>query len=285
MPIQTANQPLAQQIKEHLEKHPSIRPFPTAVTRLLAESKNPNSSTAACVPIIESDASLAVQVMRMANSPLFGLPKVQSIAHAVSLLGTNKLRTLAFSVAGANMFDGGSDARKQRQFVWNHSIGCAIVARLLADHNPTVAPEDVYLGGIFHDVGKLLFYDLAPVEYTALAKSFSGSELTHQEDLLFGTNHEDVGLKSAHSWQLPKEIKAAIGWHHKPNESPAFQDVATTVFYADALAKSWGVGPADASSNLRNEAMAEFGLTEEVLDELQTQALDEFATTMQAWAS
>lgn len=279
---QSDKQQLATRIQEHLEKSPGIRPFPAAVTRLLAEIKNVNSSTSSFVPIIESDPSLALQVMRMVSSPLFGLPKVKSIGHAIALLGTNKMRTLALSAAGANLFSAGASAKKQRQFIWNHSIGCGIVARLLANHIPTVVPEDAFLGGIFHDIGKLLFYDVVPVEYSDLASSCEGSELTKREDAAFGINHQELGLRSAHDWQLPKEVKVAIGWHHNPLEAPVHADVAKAIFYADALAKSWNIGPPEASLVLPSEAMAEYQLDSSTMEELRERATEAFEMSQTA---
>lgn len=276
-------QELAKKVQAHLQASPEIRPFPAAVSRLLAACQDIKASACTFEPIIESDPALSIQVLRLANSPLFGLPKVNSIAHAVALLGLNKLRTLAMSIAGASMFSEGTAAKIQRQWTWNHSVGCAIVARLLAGHT-SVAPDDAFLGGIFHDVGKLFFFEVVPEEYSALSASHSGVALAQKEDSLFGTTHEEVGLSSAHSWQLPKEIKAAIGWHHRPDQAPVHKDVAATIFFADALAKSWGIGPANASSNVRSDVLTEYDLTEDQLDKLQERAHQQFDETMKAWA-
>lgn len=285
MSIRTENpEELAKKVQARLQESPEIRPFPAAVSRLLSACKDIDASARTFEPIIESDPALSIQVLRIANSPLFGLPKVNSIAHAVALLGLNKLRTLAMSIAGASMFSEGRVAKVQRQWIWNHSVGCAIVARLLAEHNSTVTSEDAFLGGIFHDVGKLFFFDVVPDEYSALADSTTGAALVEEEKSLFGTSHEEIGLKSAHSWQLSKEIKAAIGWHHRPEQAPVHRDVAASIFFADALAKSWGIGPANASSNVRNDVLTEYNLTEGELDKLQERARQEFDETMNAWA-
>lgn len=279
----TARRQLSAKIREHLDKSPEIRPFPAAVSRLLAAVQNPHASLKTFEPIIESDPSLSIQVLRLANSPLFGLPKVNSIAHAVSLLGVNRLRTLGMSVAGATMFSHGKQAEMQRRITWNHSVGCAIVGRLLSEYIPDVSPEDAFLGGIFHDVGKLFFYDVVPKEYASLTSTHSGAGLAEEERQVFGTNHEEIGLNSAHSWQLPPTIKAAIAWHHRPESAPVHPEVAAAIFFADGLAQSWGIGPANAAFCPQQDVIREYGISDEDLHEIQEQARVEFDEVMQTW--
>ena len=89
-------QRLSKQIQEYLSKSPEVRPFPSAVTRLLAACQDPNADGRAFESIIECDPALSVRLLRLANSPLFSpTGKAKSIAHAVSRLGIRKLKSLA----------------------------------------------------------------------------------------------------------------------------------------------------------------------------------------------
>jgi HD-like signal output (HDOD) protein len=269
-----------------LDASPEVRPFPTAVTRIMAECYNPRASAADFEKIIECDPALCIHLLRMANSPLFGQTRaINSVARAVSVLGITRLKTLAMSVAGASMFAAGSQAQEQRQRLWKLSVGSAIVARQLSKYVSDVEPEEAFLAGVFHDVGKLLFYDAVPEEY---AEFDNGTEITSidEEQHVFGTTHEEVGLKSAHIWKLPEELKAAIGWHHKPNDAPVHASIASTTHFADRFARVWGIGCGSTTdATLVDDFMARHDVPAEVLDSMQARATQEFEETLRTLTS
>ncbi len=234
---------LKTRVQECLAGRPAVRPFPASVTQLLAVCQDANANTEKFVEIIKCDPGLAVRLLRMANSPLYGLVnEVRSIGHATSILGMRQLKNLALSVAGSAMFSEGSTAAKERQELWSHSLGCAAVARELAKSVSTVSPEDAFLAGIFHDVGKLFLYDVVADAYSEISSLYSGIQLVAEEKSVFGVSHEEIGLKSAHAWGLPEDVKAVIGNHHQPEESPAHRTFVTVVHIADRLSRAWGIG-------------------------------------------
>jgi HD-like signal output (HDOD) protein len=233
----------ANNVQKILNENPEVRPFPAAVTQLLAACQDPNSNAMTFERIVECDAGLAARLMRMANSPIYGLgTKIHSVSHATTVLGVRQLKNLALSVAGANMFSSGKTAARQREELWRHSLGCATIARLLAKTTKSVAPDDAFLAGIFHDVGKLLLFDVAPAEYIDLIENCEPQQLSLEEQRLFGVNHEQIGLRSAISWGLSEDLQIAIGFHHHPDEATAHKEFAMIVYVANNLAKSWGIG-------------------------------------------
>ena len=141
---------LANKVQEQLREKPEVRPFPAAVTQLVSACQDPNATAATFEKIIQTDASLAARLLRMANSPLYGISQeVTSVGHAAAVLGVRQLRNLAFALAGASMFKEGSTASGQRQQLWNHSLGCATTCRLLAKTAIGVDPEEAFLGRDF----------------------------------------------------------------------------------------------------------------------------------------
>ena len=236
-------QSLSTIVHKRLKKVPEVRPFPAAVTHLVAACQHPDATAHDLESIIECDPALAVRVFQMANSPLYGLSsEAKTVEHAVSVLGVRQLRNVAVSIAGAGMFAQGATAAKQREELWNHSLGCATVARLLTDYVPKVAADDAFLAGILHDIGKLLLYDVVPEEYQKMVLSYHGNESIKQEQVLFGFSHEEIGLQSAQSWCLPEEIQTAIGYHHRPYAASAHIELVTLLHIANQLAKCWDVG-------------------------------------------
>ena len=230
-------------IQQALENAPEVRPFPAAVTQMMAACQDPNVTAGDFEKIVECDPALAMRLLRFANCPLYGLKKeVRSVGHATMVLGIAKLRNLALSLAGADMFSSGNSAGKERKAMWHHSLGCASLARILAKSYSETSPDDAFLAGVFHDVGKLLLFDVVPDVYADVNAKYSGNELIETEKLLFGVTHQEIGLKSAHSWGLPKDIKSAIGYHHCPDNAPINSAFAKIVGTANDLALAWGIG-------------------------------------------
>ena len=277
---------LTKRVQEFLAERPEVRPLPAAVTQLLAACQDANANAEKFVKIIECDPALAVRLLRMANSPLYGLANdVRSISHAISILGIRQLKNLALSVAGKAMFSEGSTAAKERQDLWNHSLGCAAVARVLAKSVPTVAPEDAFLASIFHDVGKLFLYDVVADEYAQMASLYIGQKLVAEERFVFGISHEEIGLKSAHAWGLPEDVKAVIGHHHRPEESPVHRTFVTVVHIADRLARAWGIGSEVATdSDIFIDTAEKLVLDEELLASEEERAREAFDEAAQALA-
>ncbi len=224
-------------VQDRLSQNAEIRPFPAAVTRLLAAIQDESATATTFEKIIECDPGLSVRILKMANSPFCGLAnEVRSVGHATSVLGNRKLKSLALSVAGGAIFSDSASAAKERQARWSHSMGCATVARLLAKSLPDLSPDDAFLAGIFHDVGKLLLYDVVPEDYARLHTDCFGQAHVDEEKRVFGVTHEEIGLTSAHSWGLSKEVKTAIGFHHHATTSPIHAEYATLIHVANGLA-------------------------------------------------
>lgn len=229
-------------VQEGLEDLNTLRPFPAAVTQLLAACQDPKSTATTYEKIIEIDPGLSMRLLRMANSPLYGFAKeVRNVGQAASMLGVRKLRSLALSVAGMQVFSTGTDAVKERQFLWSHSIACATLARVIAEHCRVDGEEQEFLAGIFHDVGMLFLYDTVPEAYVKLVNCVSDASLPDGEKFLFGTTHEEIGMRSANGWGLSEEIKTTIGFHHRPDEAPAHRSLVNLIFAADTLDHAWGI--------------------------------------------
>src|SRR5437764_6641995 len=72
-----------------------LPPFSPVLTRLLATLADDDVSFGAMAGIIETDAVLAGNLLRVVNSPLYGrIAPINSVRHAVAIMGTTKIRNL-----------------------------------------------------------------------------------------------------------------------------------------------------------------------------------------------
>lgn len=274
-------------IREKLEKGDLIRPFPGAVSQLLSAFQDPGADSKTFAKIIEADAGLSARLLRMANSPIYGFSNViRSIDHAVTILGIVPLRNLALTFAGATVFSSGKSTSEASQALWDHSLGCATTARSLAKFVCTVNHDEAFLAGVFHDVGKLLFLDIEPNEYTSLVEAACGTSLIELEQEQFGLTHEEVGAKLATVWKLPEPIMVVAGFHHQPESAIAHQDLTALVHIADGLARAGGIGSAaNSGTEFFAAAKSYFDLEESALEAIQEQALQLFEESKQVFSN
>ena len=250
-----------------------IRPFPAAVSQLLSACQDEGATAKTFEKIIECDPALSIRLLRMANSPLSGLAdEVRTIAHATSMLGIRQIKSLALCVAGNEIFASGAE-KKARQDLWNHSLGCAIVSRELAAFIDGVPADEAFLAGIFHDVGKLLLYDVVPEEYARMVSAYSGAQLVAQEEVVFGMSHAEIGLRSIRQWGMAEDIGVAVGYHHAPQQTTNHRPFASLTHIADSLCRVWGIGsePND-EFELSSDVVQVLGIESEKMAGLRDQA-------------
>ena len=138
-------------LRNRIEKLGDLPTLPHVVQRLAAMIGRPTVSTEEIGAIIEKDQVLAAKVLRLANSPFYGFPsRIGSVAHAVIVLGFNVVKGLTLCASALSiMKDAGMDQ------LWRHSLGVAITANLLAARLGIKNPEELFVAGLLHDIGKV----------------------------------------------------------------------------------------------------------------------------------
>src|SRR5262245_26980660 len=126
---------------------------PLVAAEAVALLDQPNPESAQISKLIQRDQQLAADVVSFANSALFaGVMRVSNIPQAVARVGFNRTRNLILASSLRGLIYGQCELRRAED-LWRHSIGCATIASRIA-RNWRSHPDDAYLGGLFHDVGK-----------------------------------------------------------------------------------------------------------------------------------
>jgi putative nucleotidyltransferase with HDIG domain len=164
--------------------------------------------------IISSDQSLSAKVLTLANSAYYGhRARIGTIKKAVVVIGTSMLRQFSLGVLISQRFGRGT---RERENFWRHSLMAANAASTIAKRCLTPNTEICFMGGLLHDIGKLVLDTNMPAEYKqaeALVKNEKCS-LIEAERRIFDTDHTEVGAWMAERWQLPSELVQSIGFHH-----------------------------------------------------------------------
>ncbi len=224
-----------EQIKQHIDSFPVL---PATATRLMEITNDPESSAQDVMETILPDPSLCLSILKIANSALFGRPqKVDSIKMAVTVLGFNEVQNIALTKAVINSFN--KLDKQHKIFVdkfWTHSFVCGMAAKVIAEELH-IASDIGFMGGLIHDIGKLIMLEVFGDDYTVECwmDKFSNEEVRHAEFQAFTFTHDIVGGQLLRKWFFPEDLITAVGYHHRPGEAAGQKNLAYIIQMADLL--------------------------------------------------
>lgn len=223
---------LKRQALRSLERLP---PFSPVLNRLLATVAMEDVSFAKIADVIEKDTVLAGNVLKLVNSAIYGRSRnVNSIRHAVSILGVIKLRNAALEMSIARMWNSIPTPLEWSMARFNqHSIATAILADLLSQEVPVDYPEGAFVAGLLHDLGLLLTAVALPEQYRELDQGGC-------EEEVLGYTHGELSAEALGAWNLPEPIQNAVRYHHsrEPGVLPLSRLLQLADEYVDSAPES-----------------------------------------------
>ncbi|ADK79476.1 HDOD domain-containing protein [Sediminispirochaeta smaragdinae] len=210
--------------------------FPDNIVFLQKLINDPDSEITDIARQISTDPSLTADLLKVVNSAQFMLPKrVDNIVEAVKLVGLRGLKNLLYSYGTQKILS------QDQKWLWDHSYRTAFYAYSLARSFKKKKDllDDAYVGGILHDMGKIVFAHVHPKLLDRISNFCTEREIDRDlfEDLSAGLNHAEIGGRIAEKWNFPATLVEAIRFHHEPSEcDPEYRDVVETVYLANALA-------------------------------------------------
>lgn len=236
----------AARLRSTIESVTDLPTLPSVVGKITSQIGNPTTNAADIGRLIEQDQVLTGKVLRLVNSAYYGFPKqIKSIQHAVVILGFNKVKTIILTASVFGAFSGRRPGALNLQRFWQHSLAAAISAKSTAEliGAPHVA-EDAFVGGLLHDIGKIVMDQYQPAIYAPIVK-YAGDKgilLLDAEREVMGLDHAVVGGWMMEKWRLPPSIVHMVEDHHKPGASGERRDLIAAIHLGDILARALGVG-------------------------------------------
>lgn len=246
----------------------------------------PDSSINDITDIIRNDQSLALRLLKIANSAFYGSPpEIGTLEEAVMLIGFREIQELALATAVIEAFQKVSSRLVNVVSFWEHSIACGLASALIAECGHDPMPERFFVGGLLHDIGRLIMLLNAPEESQAIldrceAEGRMNSELERE---VFGFDHALLGAELISFWKLPASVANMVSCHHDPSKAVTVLFDAFVVHYADFITSALEFGnsgefyvcplliPAPCKTYLIEEEQMEL-----LLDDLETQCRDVF---------
>lgn len=218
-------------IKASVQQLPAL---PTVVLKVLQSFQQENPDIDQLVREIGQDQGLATRVLRLANSPFYGLQsKVGTLHDAITVLGFRNVRAAVAGVAVMRCFAHNNYPDFNVNDFWSHCTAVALASRAIA--RLCRQPEELaFTAGLVHDIGSLALLTGFPVEMGEVLAYLQQHDCTIREaerDVL-GIAHPEVGDMLLRHWHFPEAICNAVIGHHDPDEAAGLADV---VHVADAL--------------------------------------------------
>lgn len=269
------------QARRRIEATQDLPTLPTVIGRILDMANSPMTNAADIGRVIEQDQALTAKVLKLVNSAYYGFPgQIRSVQHAIVILGFNKVKTIALAASVFDLSKGRESNLLDLPSFWEHSLGTALAAKVVAHKLGTaLQPEDAFVGGLIHDLGKLILALCMPKEYSSVFEWLAANPCTVRkaERELLGFDHAQVGDWIAEKWRLPMELRNAARLHHGPTQAREDREMVFCVHVGDVIARSLGIGsPGDMyMEEINLQSWQHFNLDVPFLDETVEQLVAE----------
>ena len=227
-------------IRKRVEAFKNVPTLPGIFEKITLLIDSPSTTAEDVARIISSDQALSAKVLRVVNSVFYGFPgRISNLTHALIILGFDVVKGLVLSTSVFDMM-----LARGFHGLWEHSLGCAVTAGVIARKTNDAHPEEVSIAGLLHDIGKVILRieiseESSLIDQTVLEKQISTYEA---EEEILGFNHATVGKWLCKEWHLPNQLADPIIYHHRPRLSRLAQKATAIVHVANILVRGIGFG-------------------------------------------
>ena len=229
-------------IDDLFEQNKELTVLPEIVTELNRLLDDPKSTIDAFANLIELDPALTAKLLAIANSPLykFAYP-VESINIAVSVIGLKQLRDLVLTTCVVNKFNQIPNEVFDLYEFWRHSVSVGFLAKEISMRVKQVDPDQMFVCGILHDIGKLVMAVNAPEKVLQVRKQVATSIAPREqiELAVFGFGHAKVSAELVKRWNLPDSFYTPIAGHHRHVLEDDYRHQSAILYLSDQLAHEY----------------------------------------------
>lgn len=226
---------------EKIVKEAKLFSLPSIYLKLKELMDEPEYSMAEVAILVGSDPAMAIRFLRAVNNPLNRrVVKIETVSHAVSLLGIRQVHDLVLSASVAETFKGISNDVMSMEKFWKRSFYCAEMIKQLALECGGLENDRLFTIGLLHDIGHLIMYTSIPEEsLSAIQNSIElGQPLYQVEREQLGFDYAKLGGYLMEQWSLPESFQAATQFHPEPSKAIQFELETALLHLSSMLVKS-----------------------------------------------
>jgi HD-like signal output (HDOD) protein len=187
---------------------PAISKYVLEINKKLQDT-SVHASASELANVILKDYALTNKLLKLVNSAFYGLAagKVTTVSRAVVLLGHDNVRMAAISLVLFEHFQSRTAAKDLKEEILR-SFWCGLLAKKIAETCRGVDPEEAFICGLLHRLGKLLAiyhmdHDYRKIQYHVTQK---GEDEERAVKRILGLSYQALGMAAAEDWNFPESI-------------------------------------------------------------------------------
>lgn len=208
-------------IEQVIERVGDLPAIPELVAEVLRMTNNPLVDMTDLTEVIERDPALTAKILRVSNSPYYGMKQyVGTLKLALVILGVREVRNIVMGVSVFDALQDGKQATLMPETFWSHSFFVAGLSKQLGATLRMGMQGEAFIGGLLHDIGKLVLLRQLQAPYSQMMKVTGGhsTPLCEAETAEYGFTHADAAAALTDRWNFPKTLTDAIHHHHPREE-------------------------------------------------------------------
>lgn len=199
--------------------------LPDIYVKLKALLEDPDFTMAEVAILVGRDPGMATRFLQVVNCPMNRrVEKIETVSHAVSLLGIQQIHDIVLGAAVTEVFEGlRTDVMDVRKF-WQQSYYCAVMTKQLGLECKVTGSERLVVIGLLHDIGHLFMYMAIPKEtQKAIVTARKRDRPLYQvERELLGFDYAELGAYMMREWDLPRSLQTTTCFHPEPSKADEF---------------------------------------------------------------
>ena len=228
-------------VREQLQLRANhLKMLPAIAMQALDVAKDMSCGINEFAAVVERDATLASDILRMANSVMFGGGRsVMNLHQAVVRLGLRQCKSLIIASSFSSMMKKMSlDEEWVREILFRHSFVTALNCLYLNRSLKIGFQGEEFVAGLIHDVGRMLLATCCPDRFSTIdpMEFIEGPETLDFEEDAIHTNHCEVGMWFANKNSLPEPLIEVVRFHHTPAEAKKNGRLVSLIAVGDHMA-------------------------------------------------
>ena len=220
--------------------------IPVVATKVMQLIESENATAEELAKIVASDPAVAARVLKISNSSFYGCQRqIQTLSQAIVVLGFGTLKSLVVAASVKQVYQPYGLTEKM---LWVHSFGAGLASRIIAKETRLVSEEEAFLGGLFHDIGKIIMNTMNKQQYQDVMQRCYNDGLSFEdaERQVYSYTHSEVGGLVIKKWNFPDMLMHAVLNHHNfefGDDEDSYQvNLTCVVGLADLFCHKAGIG-------------------------------------------
>jgi HD-like signal output (HDOD) protein len=197
--------------------------LPAVIRQVSALIENNETDMKRIADVIMTDSALSLRILRLVNSAFYGLRnRITSLQHAVVALGLRAVYNLMLGLTVVKLFRNEKSDHFNPEMLWQHSFGCALLSEKIAGLIKYPFPDECFIAGLVHDMGRLVFDQYIHTQFIAACGRSSDlrEPLLKSEKAIIGFDHAEAGAWISQRMNIPDSFVSVIRYHHFPSKLP-----------------------------------------------------------------